>query len=195
MDWRYIEVSEMIEFIFIYCTMNRFPATGRGSHPVSCACSELGSCPRGSGVRGAQGPGPVPLLLSVSSHHRGRLAFLPAVSGGGAGSAGSAARAPGPLWTSSQEEPVTSSTRHHPETVVQLLLPQQPNCTRIVWSVKVTCRMQDQCTVWLQRSRVLTLFGQASPCVVIRSCGLSEVHLPMQLYSQLINMKPLLCHF
>ena len=73
-----------------------------------CVCSGLGSCSQRAGVCGAEDLRSVRLLLSVSSHHRSRLAFLSTISDSDSGSACSASCVSRPLRTSSQKEPVTS---------------------------------------------------------------------------------------
>lgn len=76
--------------------------------PLCCVpYSGLGSCSQRARVRGAEDLCHVRLLLSVSSRHRSRLAFLPTVSGCGSGSISSASSVPRPLRVSSQKEPMT----------------------------------------------------------------------------------------
>lgn len=102
-----------------------------------CVCSGLGSYSQRACICGAEDLCPVHLLLSVSSHHRSRLAFLSAVSGNDSGSACSASCISRPLWTSSQKEPVTCqlmiitsfgrvvvSVHQRRDSDVQLVFPQ-----------------------------------------------------------------------
>lgn len=69
-----------------------------------CASSGLGSCSQRARVCGAEDLRPECLLLSLPSHHRSGLAFLPTISGCGSGRSRSATGVSRPLTTSSQKE-------------------------------------------------------------------------------------------